>query len=120
VTFIAVIDDDPSVRKALQRLLRAARMEVETYGSGESFLLASPKKEPNCLVVDVRMPGMSGPELRERLVAMGRHIPFVYITAHAEGEAGQPGHSAEVLRKPFGDQALLEAIARVLRKGTGT
>lgn len=94
-------------------------MDVDTYTSGESFLLATVKREPDCLVLDIRMPGMSGPDLRDRLLAMGRHIPVVFITAHAEDENGLVRGATEVLRKPFGDEVLLDAIGRAIRKKSG-
>ena len=117
--FIVVIDDNPSVCKALGRLLRIARMDVETYTSGASFLLASLRCEPDCLVLDIRMPGMSGPELRDRLLGAQRRIPVVFITAHAEDENGLAVGATEVLRKPFDDQTLLDAVERVIRDGHG-
>lgn len=116
-TFIAVIDDDPSVRKALHRLLRVARMDVATFASGESFLVAALHRQPDCLVLDIRMPGMTGPELASRLLAARRSMPIVFITAHAPEEIGQDSGAAEVLRKPFDDQALLDAIERAIRRG---
>jgi len=115
--FVVVVDDDRSVRQALGRLLRTAQMEVETFASAEKFLLAVLPREPECLVLDVRMPGMSGPELRDRLHTNGRRIPIVFITAH-ESDVGASGASdgivAQVLYKPFNDQALLAAIARAI------
>jgi FixJ family two-component response regulator len=116
--FVVVVDDDPSVRKALERLLRTAQMDVATYSSGDKFLLSLPHREPDCLVLDVRMPGMTGPDLRDRLVAMGRPIPIVFITAHAEdaaAEAGATGERATTLHKPFDDEALIAAIRHRLR-----
>jgi FixJ family two-component response regulator len=118
--FIVVIDDDQSVCKALRRLLRAALMEVETYSSGEAFLSAV-DRDPDCLILDVRMPGLTGPDLRDRLQEMGRRIPIVFITAHAEdvvSERSLTGDGADVLRKPFGDRELLDAIARTVRKSS--
>ena len=121
--FIAVIDDDQSVRKALRRLLRAAQMKVETYSSGETFLDNALDRDPDCLILDIRMPGLTGPDLRDRLQEMGRRIPIVFITAHAEdvvSERSLTADGADVLRKPFGDRELLGAIARAVRKdGTG-
>lgn len=111
---IVVIDDDPSVCRALQRLLRSAHMDVETFPSGESFLRAPRQQEPDCLVLDVRMPGMTGPELRERLRAAGRPIAVVFITGYAEEENGLAAGGAELLRKPFSDDALLGAILRAV------
>jgi FixJ family two-component response regulator len=117
--FIVVIDDDQSVCKALRRLLRAALMEVETYSSGEAFLNAVLDRDPDCLILDVRMPGLTGPDLRDRLQEMGRRIPIVFITAHAEdvvSERSVTGDGADVLRKPFGDRELLDSIAQTVRK----
>ena len=119
--FIVVIDDDQSVCKALRRLLRAALMEVETYSSGETFLDAVLKRDPDCLILDIRMPGLTGPDLRDRLQEMGRPIPIVFITAHAEdvlSERSLTGNGADVLRKPFGDRELLDAIAQTVRKSS--
>ena len=117
--FIVVVDDDQSVRQALRRLLQAARMQVETYGSGPSFLVSLQQRAPDCLILDIRMPAMTGLELRDRLVAMGRRIPIVFITAHAEdvSEQGAIGTHTEFLRKPFEDEALLSAIDRALYEG---
>jgi FixJ family two-component response regulator len=116
--FIVVIDDDQSVCKALRRLLRAAQMEVETYSSGETFLDIVPPRDPDCLILDVRMPGLTGPDLRDRLQEMGRRIPIVFITAHSEdvvSERGLEGGGADVLRKPFGDRELMDAIASAVQ-----
>jgi FixJ family two-component response regulator len=114
--FAIVVDDDPSVRRALRRLLLSAGMDVETYGSGAGFMEAALDREPDCVILDIRMPGMSGPELHDRILAMGRRIPVVFITAHAEDEDGLASRGTEVLRKPFGDLALLDAIHRSIQK----
>lgn len=92
-------------------------MDVETCLSGEMFLASAPHREPDCLVLDIRMPGMSGPNLRDRLHAAGRPIPIVFITAHAGEDDGSAGPGATVLRKPFGDQTLLDAIHRAVGDG---
>jgi FixJ family two-component response regulator len=113
-----VVDDDPSVCSALRRLLQTAAMEVETFISAEEFLRSTLGRDPDCLVLDIRMPGMTGPELRDRLRAMGRYIPIVFITAHAEEEDGAAGDHAVVLHKPFDDQALLDAIRRAVTTGS--
>lgn len=114
--FIVVIDDDPSVCKALRRLLLTAQMDVETCASGEAFLTRILPREPDCLVLDMRMPGLSGPDLLHRLQAAGRPIPVVFITAHGDEEDGLAGKT-EVLRKPFDDSALLGAIHRAAGNG---
>ena len=113
---MVVVDDDASVCKAVRRLLRAASMDVETYSAAEDFLVARPL-EADCLVLDIRMPGMTGPDLRDQLLKEGRSIPIVFITAHAEDVPRRSAvdSRAEVLQKPFGDQALLDAIGRAMR-----
>ena len=108
--FVLVVDDDPSVCTAVGRLLRSAGMETRTHVSGEEFLLDTLPREPDCLVLDVRMPGLSGPGLRDRLRKMGRRIPVVFITGNAVGEETLGEGGEEILRKPFGDQALIDAI----------
>jgi FixJ family two-component response regulator len=116
--FIAVVDDDPSVRKALDRLLRTAGMQVATYPSAERFLLSLDRGAPDCLVLDIRMPGITGLDLRDRLVALKQRIPIVFITAHAEDVAAEGsvlGKSVDILHKPFDDKVLIEAIGRSIR-----
>ncbi|UCE03691.1 MAG: response regulator [Candidatus Latescibacterota bacterium] len=115
---IAVVDDDPSVCKALRRLLRTSGMDVEAYDSGDEFLLSLHDRKPDCLVLDIRMPGMTGPELQQRLVDMKQPIPIVFITAHAEDivpDRSQQIAGMDVLHKPFDDEALLTAIQRAMR-----
>jgi len=113
--FIVVIDGDESTRKALARLLRAAHMDAETYSSSDQFLVSLDGREPDCLVLDILMPGIAGTALRERLAGMGRSIPAVFITAANGVSRTQRATGVEVLHKPFGDEALLEAIGRAIR-----
>lgn len=116
---VAVVDDDHSVRKALQRLLRTAQIDADIYASAAEFLAIAAPPEPDCLVLDVRMPVMTGPELRMRLWAMGRRTPIVFITAHAEElvlGVLEPGEAIDVLHKPFDDDAFLASIHRSIRK----
>ena len=125
--FVVVIDDDASVCKAVQRLLKTAQMDVETYPSAGAFLHADPAHIPDCLVLDVRMPGITGLELRDQLRDSGRQIPIVFITAHHEEippGRGPPGRGSsadvsEVLLKPFEDEVLLGAIWRATQRGRG-
>lgn len=117
-TRIAVVDDDPSVRKALSRLLRVARMTVDTYASADEFLVTLTTRIPDCLVLDIRLSGMTGPALREHLAKMGLQIPIVFISAHDEDIEAQSSVSGEhipILQKPFDDHALLDAIRRARR-----
>ncbi|MBX3426957.1 MAG: response regulator [Pirellulales bacterium] len=114
VAKVFIVDDDASVRQALDRLLRSAGMSVRTFaGSGE--LLATMTAPPDCLILDVRMPGMTGPQLQERLWAESLHVPIVFITAHDEALPVANAASPETiafLHKPFEDHALLDAVQR--------
>jgi FixJ family two-component response regulator len=119
--FIIVVDDDPSVCKALGRLLRTSRMDVQTYASGAALLFALEGRRPDCLVLDIRMPVMTGPELQQRLLDQGLDIPVVFITAHAEDAVTEfqlRSTGVEILHKPFDDQALLDAIYRAMERGS--
>jgi FixJ family two-component response regulator len=110
---IAVVDDDHSVRKALCRLLRSFGIEAEAYESGKEFLEAPRSTLPDCLILDLRMPDMTGLELQRRLVDAGVRLPTVVITGHDE-----PGMQSKCLaagagsylRKPLDEKALLRAI----------
>jgi len=110
---IAIVDDDRSIRKALCRLLRSVDLDVEAYESASEFLEALRTVVPDCLVLDLRMPGMSGLDLQRHLNDTGAQLPTVIMTGHDE-----PGVRAECLaagasgylRKPLDDKALLEAI----------
>jgi len=115
--FVGVVDDDASVCKALARLLRSSQMDVGTYRSADAFLRSLAERKPDCLVLDIRMPGMTGLELRQRLLGLGHRIPIVFITAHAEEiqEASAAADGVEILRKPCDGQALLDAIQRAMK-----
>jgi FixJ family two-component response regulator len=112
---VFIIDDDPSVRRALRRLLRAAGWSVATFANAEEFVDSPAEIAPGCLVVDVHLPGLSGLELQARLRAEGRDLPIVFITAYedslARTEALQAGAIA-FLQKPFNDGLLLDAVER--------
>jgi FixJ family two-component response regulator len=115
---VIIIDDDESVRRALRRLVRSVGLKAETFATAEDFLLAPEKPRPDCLVLDVHLPGQSGLELQEQLAAAGRQIPIVFVTAYGEEKvrerALQEGAVA-FLQKPFEEQSLLNAIAAALR-----
>jgi two-component system response regulator FixJ len=115
---VAVVEDDASLREALKALLRSAGFRVDVFGSAEEYLGPRQAADPACLVLDVRMPGMSGLELQERLVASGSAVPIVFMTAHSH--AGVRARAlargaVRVLPKPFDDDALLEAIDQAIR-----
>ena len=111
--WIAIVDDDPSVLRALERLLRARAIEARTYTSAREFLTALPDGLPECLIVDLQMPDMTGLELQRYLTRAGILIPTIVITAH--NEAGAREHcksagAAAFLSKPLQDTSLLAAI----------
>jgi two-component system response regulator FixJ len=107
---VFVIDDDHSVRRGLARLLTAAGFEVEAFASGSAFLERRPPRGNHCLIVDVRMPGMSGPALRDALRAEGRDSPVIFLTAHEIDEIGNVMARETMLSKPFEADVLLRAI----------
>jgi two-component system response regulator FixJ len=114
VPLISIVDDDKSVREALKSLLDSVGFRAEVFGSGEEFLNSPFVSQTDCLIADVRMPGMSGLELQERLNAANFSIPIVFISAHDDGEARARGLRAgaiDFLQKPFSEDALLGAIS---------
>jgi FixJ family two-component response regulator len=118
---IAVIDDDASVRRALQRLLRSAGFAVETFATAREFLDAGRSARTACLVLDIHLPGMSGFDLQEHLAVSGALIPIVLITAHDDATTRERASRAGVaayLRKPFDQGELIEAISRTTSEHT--
>jgi FixJ family two-component response regulator len=118
--FIAIIDDDPSVCRALQRLVRSLGMRASTFPSGESFFDAVASVErPNCVVVDVQMPGMTGLEVQQRMVQEHPDIPIIFMTAHTDEVAVErivAMGAVGFLSKPFADSSLIELIERALHR----
>ena len=116
---VYVVDDDPSVRRSLVRLLQTVGHYVEGYPSAESFLAREPVGGPGCLVLDVRMSGMTGLELQRRLTASDNAMAVVFITGHGDVpmsvEAMKAG-AVDFLMKPFDDEVLLAAIDRGLAR----
>jgi FixJ family two-component response regulator len=111
--WIAIVDDDPSVLKALARLLRARAFETKTFTSARDFLAALPDGLPECLIVDLQMPEMNGLELQRHLTRKGLRIPTIVITAHNEvgvRERCESAGAAAFLSKPLQDKSLLAAI----------
>ncbi|MDP2625967.1 MAG: response regulator [Candidatus Rokubacteria bacterium] len=114
---ISIVDDDLSVRRALRRLLQSAGYSVETFASAGEFLGSSPVGRTACLVLDIRLEGMTGFELQERLAADRAAIPTIFITAHDDAptrERVQRAGVAAYLPKPFDQSALLAAIQKVV------
>ena len=119
VALIAVVDDEEPIRKALKRLLRAAGLEAEGYASGQAFLEGSAARPPDCVLLDLHMPSMSGQQLLGHIRRMEGHPPVVVITAHDAPETRDQCLAAGAtayLRKPLDDRLLLNAISVALRK----
>ena len=118
--FIAIIDDDPSVCRALQRLVRSLGMRASTFPSGESFFLAITSVEkPDCIVVDVQMPGMNGLEVQVRMVEEHPDVPLIFMTAHTDEAVAKrvvAMGAVGFLSKPFADSSLIELIERALHR----
>ncbi len=116
---VYVVDDDPAVRKALERLLRSAGHEAVTFASALEFLDFSHPEAPGCLVLDIKMPGLGGLELQDRLAEKGISFPIIFITGHGtvprSVKAFKSG-ALDFLQKPFEDRELLEAVSRGIEK----
>lgn len=114
---IFVVDDDEAVRNALSLLIRSVGLGVETYASAQEFAQAYDPARPGCLVLDVRMPGMTGPELQEQLSRHQVHIPIIIITGHGDVptavRAVQKG-AIDFIQKPFDDHVLLSRIEQAI------
>jgi FixJ family two-component response regulator len=118
---VFVVDDDDAVRNSLRMLLKSAGMQAEAYASAQEFLSTYHISQPGCLVLDVRMPGMSGLEMQHELNVRGATIPVIFITGHGDipmaVEAMQHG-AFDFLQKPFRDQELLDRVQRALVRDT--
>lgn len=118
---VFVIDDERAVRHALSRLLRSAGHRVETFASAEEFLKREPYAGIGCLVLDVRMPGMTGPELFNRMSEKGLFMPVVFLTGHGDvptSVRAMKQGAVDFLLKPTNDEALLEAIRQAVGRHT--
>lgn len=113
-----VVDDDASVREALESLIRSAGLRVETLASADEFLARPRVEAPSCLVLDVRMPRLSGLDLQKRMAEIDLQIPIVFITGHGDVRTSVRAMKAgavEFLTKPFDDRDLLEAIQQAIK-----
>ena len=116
---VFVIDDDPSIRTAIRELIEAVGLSCETFGSGQEFLSARLPDVPSCLVLDVRLPGVSGLNLQRELVERGINIPIIFITGHGDipmSVQAMKAGAVEFLTKPFRDQDLLDAIEQATER----
>ncbi len=119
---IAVVDDDQSVREALENLISSVGFEVKLFASAEAFLDSDAPLQTDCAVLDVRLPGISGLELLRRLAADGQSIPVVIITAQGDDKARAEAVAAGAiafLKKPFNEEVLLAAIDSALKQKVG-
>ena len=116
---VFVVDDDASVCKALDRLIRSVGLKAETFPSANDFLRREPHGGPSCLVLDIRMPGLSGLDLQKELAARDYCIPVIFITGHGDipmSVRAMKAGAVDFLPKPFSDQELLDAIHAALEK----
>src|SRR5437879_13015691 len=114
---VAIVDDDDSMRSALQGLLKATGLPSRAFASAEEFLTSGDQHKTACLIADIRMPGMSGLELQARLNAEHCRIPIIFITAHGDEKMRMQALRAgavEFMAKPFNDEALLESVRAAL------
>ena len=118
-TIVFVVDDDPSIREALQGLIRSVGLRVQTFGSAQEFLGSQLPDVPACLVLDVQMPGLSGLDLQRDLAKAGVQLPIVFITGHGDipmSVQAMKAGAVEFLTKPFHSQVLLDAIQQAIER----
>jgi FixJ family two-component response regulator len=114
---VAIVDDDDSIRSALQGLLESADLPAQSFASAEEFLKSGQQYQIACLIADIRMPGMSGLDLQVQLNAERCGIPIIFITAHGDEKMRMQALRAgavEFMAKPFNDEALLESVRAAL------
>jgi FixJ family two-component response regulator len=118
---VAIVDDDDSIRSALQGLLKAVGLPAQAFASAEEFLKSGQQRHAACLIADIRMPGMSGLELQAKLNAEVSRIPMIFITAHGDEKMRMQALRAgavEFMAKPFDDETLLESVRAALESYT--
>ena len=116
---VFVVDDDPSVRRAIKRLIGSEGLQVELFGSAQEFLKSRRPDAPSCLVLDIKLPGISGLDFQGQLAAAGIRIPIIFITAHGDipmTVRAMKAGAVEFLTKPFRDRDLLDAIQIALER----
>jgi len=117
VPLISIVDDDDSLRNSLDNLIRSVGFRTQGFPSAEAFLRSNQARDTACLILDVRMPGMSGLELQRRMLASKWRIPIIFITSHADGDARTRAIEAgavDFLYKPFCEENLVKAIDAAL------
>ena len=119
---LSIVDDDDLVRKALKRLISCSGYHIETYASAEEFLNSGDPETRHCLILDIRMPGLSGLELQRYLRNKNSRLPIIFISSHADEASKTEAMNAgavDFLAKPFKEEQLLAAIQKALRLMTG-
>ena len=120
---VFIVDDDTRMRAAMERLLKTVGLHSELYATPEDFLRNKPRNGPSCLVLDVRLPGMSGLDLQRKLTEAGVQIPVIFITGHGDipmSVKAMKSGAVEFLTKPFRDQDLIDAIQEALKRDRET
>jgi FixJ family two-component response regulator len=119
VPTVFIVDDDRGMREAVQNLVESVGLHAESFATGQEFLNKKRTSEPSCLVLDVRLPQMSGLDFQHRLAEIGMQIPIIFITAHGDipmSVRALKSGAVEFLTKPFRDQELLDAIQQALQR----
>ena len=120
---VFVVDDDAEVRSGMQRLLNTVGLHTEVFASAKDFLQRNLAKGPSCLILDIRLPGMSGLEVQQKLVEAGTRIPIIFISAHADvplAVQAMKSGAVEFLTKPFRGQELVDAVQHALARDEAT
>ena len=116
---VFVVDDDPSMRRSLETLLRSVGLDVQLFSSAQEFMLAKRPDVPSCLVLDVRLPGMSGLTFQDELAKTGIALPVIFVTGHGDVPMtvrAMKAGAVEFLTKPFDDQMLLDAVHAAIER----
>jgi FixJ family two-component response regulator len=116
---ISIVDDNESVREATKGLIRSLGYNAEAFASAEEYLRSDCVSESACLITDLHMPGMSGTDLQDRLIADGRRVPMIFMTAYFEEKVRArvlDAGAVAFLRKPFDDEALIECLNKALKQ----
>jgi len=120
---VFVVDDDASIRRALERLLKSVGLDVETFSTAREFLSHEEYEGPNCLVLDVRMPGLSGLDLQQELTKADRSLPIIFISGHGNipmSVRAMKAGAVDFLEKPFEDQDLIDLIQNAIEQDRET
>jgi FixJ family two-component response regulator len=116
---VFIVDDDPAIRSLISKLIQSVGLRAQAFASSQEFLSQPPPSDPACLVLDVRMPGLSGLDLQERLAQLGLDIPIIFITGFGnvpQSVRAMKAGAVDFLQKPFENQTLLDAVDRALER----